>query len=75
MRELVWQAEAKRRHDWDQTALLAWLVAEPNRNRDIRFEPFTATTFHPFAEQQAIEEEPVPIIEDLTLLGKLLGGA
>lgn len=40
-------AEAKRNHDWNQTALLAVLIAEPNRDKKLRNAPFTEADFHP----------------------------
>lgn len=41
-------AEARMRSEWDQTALLWQALAEPNRDREERSEPYTIFDVHPF---------------------------
>lgn len=47
MRELIWQANARRRIDWNHTASILAMLAEINRDHKKRSKPFSAEDFHP----------------------------
>lgn len=42
-------ANAKRRHEWDQTSSMMALTANCNRDRKVRSTPFHPREFHPMA--------------------------
>lgn len=76
MRELWWMARAS----WDQIALLAMLLAEPNRNHDEYPRPYTPDDFNPYAPHR--EEALTPgnwiphneaVLEQLNSLGQIGG--
>jgi hypothetical protein len=44
-------AHARQRADWRRAASLMAIVAEPNRDKDRRAQPYTADDFDPFASE------------------------
>lgn len=71
-------ATARMRAAWDQTALLAMLIAEPNRNEEARPQPYTPATFHPYmdeAESEAQRPHDVMAYDPAILEGLAKGNA
>jgi hypothetical protein len=62
LRGLVTMAEARRSFAWKQTATLAYLIAEPNRDRTSHPEPFDVNTFNPYAETPAETDQPIATV-------------
>ncbi len=50
-------AHGRQKAEWERTALLAAIAANPYRDTDRRPEPFTAEEFNPFADQQVPRPE------------------
>ena len=53
LRELMWMWEGRSEHQWDQTALLACLIANANRNPKKRRRPFAVEEFNPHTRRNA----------------------
>ena len=50
-------ARGRQKAEWERTALLAAIAANPYRDTDRRPEPFTADEFNPFADPQVPRPE------------------
>jgi hypothetical protein len=63
MKELWWMAEAH----WEQVALLASLIAEPNRDHAKHPRPYTPDDFNRLVRRQEDEHPPnwIPYNEDI----------
>ena len=66
LRELVWLAEARGNHDWEQTAAVLAMLANAHRDPKKRPTPFKPSDFNPFAVERA--EKPKVILKDLRIL-------
>ena len=50
--------DGKQRDDWNHTADLMTVIAEPIRDKDAHPRRFTRATFHPFLEEPKPEPRP-----------------
>ncbi len=68
-------AEARRRHDWDQTAELLALLANAHRDPKRQRRPYTSAQFHPLPRSSPRSFSPgVPLTAGMIdMLGDALG--
>jgi hypothetical protein len=52
LRELLWMAESRCRHEWNQTASIMALLANINRDPS-KSKVFSAGDFHPMVDRRA----------------------
>jgi hypothetical protein len=51
---------ARRMDEWDRTAMLASLLANPYRDTNARPEPYSYTFFHPYRETEVVQPDVDP---------------
>ena len=75
LRELVWMAEARTRHDWSQTSSLLALIANAHRDRK-KAKPFKPSDFDPTTGRHRASDDGskpvvgVEILKQVFLKGK-----
>lgn len=52
MRELFWMNDGRNKSEWARTALIACLLANPNRDTKKHSKPFTPDEFNPYAPKR-----------------------
>jgi len=66
LRELVWLAEARGSHEWEQTAAVLAMLANTHRDPKKRPTPYKPNDFNPFAVERA--EKPKVMLKDIRVL-------
>lgn len=70
LRQLVWMADGRRIELWNQTAQLAALIANVNRDPKKQPEPFSPSDWHPYF----VKPKRDPIKAPITALKVLIPG-
>lgn len=56
--ELLATAHQRLLHDWDRAASFVWVIAEVNRDRVKRPQPYLPSDFHPLRKAAKAEADP-----------------
>jgi hypothetical protein len=68
-------AEAQASAQWDHTAALLAMLAEPHRDKKKRSRPFTPADFHPFVKHRKVAPPMFTMSELKPVFMRLIQGA